>query len=899
MLFNFYPHAEDANEVLKNFSVVPEAGLTNKEAEERIKRYGQNVLKEEKGFVFLKTFLNQFRNPLTILLLAAGIITIFLEEYHNAAVIFLAVIINSLIGFFEEKKAADVFAVLKKSLKKYATVVREGEKQVIESTGLALGDIIMLEEGDMVPADCRIIEGKGLEADESMLTGEWLSVQKNISKVDLKTRVSAQSNMLFMGTLVANGFVKAVIVRTGENTEFGKLAKFSQEKNNELTPFQKQIKSLSRFIGIFVVLFSLILFILGVFQGKDINDMFLSAVAIVVAAVPEGLPIAVTIILVLGSKSIFNKGGLIKKTLMAETLGGVDVILIDKTGTLTKSQMKISRIITANDVLSRDSNEIEKKEQARINLLMKAQFISSAFIENQKSELKERIIRGKPMEKAILEAGIESGLEIKKIFEEHPRVDFLPFNSERRFFASLHKFNGDNEIYIGGAPEAVLELCSTYQTDLKECRPLKDKELFKESYESFMKEGGRMIAVCFKTVVQKEIPRNDDHFFEDFCFLGFIAFQDSLREDAKESLEAAKNAGIQTVIVTGDSLNTAKAVAENIGLVSVDTAGLMSDNPKKQYASFDEIDDSDKDNILSIIEDVKIWARVLPHQKMALVESWQAKNKIVAMTGDGVNDVPALKRADIGIALNSGTDAAREAADLILINNSFNVIVEAVKQGRIIVDNIRKVLTYLLSSGFTEMILIGGSVILNFPLPVLPNQILWANIMQEGFMNFAYAFEKEEDDVLKRKKVSGDHRLLFTKEMKIMIFVIGIITDIFLLALFIILLKLNYDLTKIRTIMFAGLSSNAIFFALSLKNLSLPIWKINIFSNKYLLFFLVLNVLLLAAALFLQPLQNLLDLTPLSFYEIMIILGIGVLNFIAIETAKLFIASRKNKSAEV
>lgn len=907
MLKDFYPHAEDASEVLKKFSVSPELGLTKEQTEERIKQYGLNVLKEEKHFIFLKTFLNQFKNPLIILLLTAGLITIFLEEYHNAAVIFLAVIINSLIGFFEEKKAADVFAVLKKSLKNYATVIREGEKQVVETMSLVPGDIITVQEGDMAPADCRIIEVKGFEVDESALTGEWLPVLKNISKVELKTRINSQFNMLFTGTLAASGFAKAVIVRTGEHTEFGKLAKFSQEATSKLTNFQRQIKNLSRFIGVFVVFFSLIIFILGVFQGKDANQMFLSAVAIVVAAIPEGLPIAVTIILVLGAKSIFNKGGLVKKILMAETLGGVDVILTDKTGTLTKAQMKISSIITAGEILSRKPEKnLVKSEQARINLLTKAQFISNAFIENQESEIHEWLIRGKPMEKAILEAGIESGIQIRKIFEEHPRVDFLPFNSERRFFASLHGFNDNNEIYMGGAPETLLKICSTYQTVSEKCRPLRGKEkgMFKESYESFMKEGGRIIAICFKNTALKEIPRNDDDFFKDFCFLGFVAFHDPLREDAKESLKTAENAGIWTVIVTGDNLNTAKVVAENVGLISIpetsltlDVADSTSDNfdnLKKQYVSFDENNDLSKDDVTNIIESVKIWARVLPHQKMALVEAWQAKNKIVAMTGDGINDVPALKRADIGIALNSGTDAAKEAADLILTNNSFKVIVEAIKQGRIITDNIRKVLTYLLSSGFTEMILIGGSIALNFPLPVLPNQILWANIIQGGFMNFAYAFEKGEGDILKRKKSDDNRKSLFTKEMKIMIFVIGIITDIFLLILFIILLKLNYDLAKIRTIMFAGLSSDAIFFALSLKNLNLPIWKINIFSNKYLLFSLVLSVLLLIAALFLQPLQSLLDLTSLSFNEIIIILGMGVLNFITIEIAKWFIASRKN-----
>lgn len=921
MLTNFHPHAESAEFVLKELKTNTITGLSRKEAEKRQKEYGLNEIKEEKKFEILILILKQFRNPLVFLLLAAGILTLFLKEYHNSIIIFLAVLINSTVGFVQEKQMKDAFSILKSSLKKYSVVIREGEKQRIEARFIVPGDIIFLKEGDTIPADARIIEEKGAEVNESILTGEWLASRKNSKETDLKVRITERTNMIFQGTMLEKGLITAVVISTGEKTEFGKIAGLIRGAESIKKPaaFQKNITKVSRFIGAAVFLVIIILFFAGIYRGIDKTEMFLSAVAVSVAAVPEGLPIAVTVILVLGMRRIVKAGGLPKNLSVLETLGSVDTILTDKTGTLTSAKMQIARIITpfdANTEAKSQEKDLNPKggakkneitaESLRIKVLEIAQFVSEAFIENKESELKNWIIRGDPLEKAIAHAGIEAGLNREKMFAEYPRIDLLPFDSERRFSASLHKFKELNKLFISGAPEVIIKNSASFE-DIKKIKKLTRflKDKFLSCYENEAAKGARIIAIASSVAEFSEIPRKTEELFsaisKKMIFHGFIAFHDPVRADAAMSLKLAGSAGIDIKILTGDNLNTAKAVASEIGLLR------MRDIRSSVFLNGEDLENMNKDDLQEKIDDIKILSRILPHEKMMIVESLQAKGKIVAMTGDGINDAPALSRADVGIALESGTDIAKESADLILTNNNFNVIVAAMREGRVITENIRKVITYLLSTGFSEVILIGGSIAAGFPLPVLPAQILWANIIQEGFMNFAYAFEKESDGVAseggdsvvsahKDGVMKKENRVsqIFTREMKILIFIIGIITDIFLLILFFVLLKMNYDLDKIRTIMFVGLTSDAIFFALSLKSFKNPIWKINIFSNIYLIFALALSLFMLFVSLSLPFLRNLLELTPISGKEFLIVFTLGIINLITIEAAKLWM-NRKAK----
>ena len=897
VLEDFYFHSADISDVFKRLNVDPKKGLAEKEFQERLKHHGHNVLEEGKNFRSLGIILRQIKSPLVFILIIAALFTLYLKEYTDFIVIIIAVLINTIVGYLQERQASDAFRKLKSSIKKYTVVLREGLERKIETSAIVPGDILILRGGDQIPADARIFEEKGLEIDESVLTGEWLNSKKSAGVVKARARITEQSNMIWMGTLAVAGWAKAVVSKTGKETEFGKIAGLLKEKKERMTQTQKNITGISRFLAILITVIVVTIFLLGVLRGEGLGDMFITAIAVAVATIPEGLPVAITVILALGMRSILKKGGLVRKLNAAETLGSCDIILTDKTGTLTEAKMRVSNIISPEQIFKKAVVKTADDFVKQKSYILKISILTSdAFIENPKEQPEKWIIRGKSMDRAIFEAGVEAGADPDKFLKIYKRSDFLPFDAERRFVASINKkydFDGifdfesdENAVYVSGAPEAILAISSKYAIGGNlEVLTAPAKKKIRNFYEDIAKEGIRVTALAFRGTSYNEFPRdNRDLFFNGLVFCGLMGFDDPIRESVGPSLLEARNAGVRTVMVTGDHKSTALAIAKKIGLL--ESGGVLTG---------EEMEKMSRKDLEDRIEQIDIFSRVLPRQKMDIVEAWQSKNKVVAMTGDGVNDAPALKRADIGVAIGSGTDVAREASDIVILNDSFSVIVAAIEQGRIITDNIRKVITYLLASGFTEVILVAGTLFLGYPLPVLPAQILWANIIQEGFMNFAYAFEPKEKDVMaKIPGKDGMPKKIINAEMKVLIFIIGIATDLFLLSLFFILYGMNYDLEKIRTIMFAGLSIDAIFFAFSLRSLRRPIWKINPFSNSYLILAFVLSLMFLAGALILPPVQSILRLVPISISEFLIILGLGILDLLAIETGKLIYIRKFN-----
>lgn len=859
-------------------------GLEEKEAVKRLKKFGKNVFSREERVYYSKLFWKQIKSPLVFILIIAGVIAFFLQEYTNAIVIFIAVFINSGIGIFQEGKASQALKKLKSFQKKYAMVMRDGHQKLIESAEVAPGDILILQMGDLVPADARLIEEKGLEVNESALTGEWMAVAKDAKKKIPETAALVErENMLWMGTLVTEGWARAVAVNTGFRTEIGKIAEMVGEEKEIATPLQNGIKRVARFLGILTVLGLAVIFGVGLARGQSFTEMFLVAIALAVAAIPEGLPVAVTVVLALGMKKILSKGGLVKNLNAAETFGSTSVILTDKTGTLTKAEMKVSKIMT---LLSEGREFKDKEHKDRLQVLQMAMLASGGFIENPNDELKEWVVRGRPMDKAILLASIEAGVRPQEIFKKYPRVDFIPFDSERRFSASLHKIkDGGGRVYALGAPELILNFCGKIYKDGKSVKMAdKERKFMERSYEKETSRGIRMIAIAYKDGEWDSFPRGEDgeddgKIFSNMTFGGFIGFHDPLREDVAEAIKSVRDAALRTVMVTGDNVITAKKIAEEAGLLTKN--GIILEGSDIERMSAEELK--------NIVEKVDVFARVLPHQKMNIVRAWQARGAVVAMTGDGVNDAPSLKGADVGVALGSATEVAKEASDIILLNNSFSIIVAAIEEGRRILDNLKKTTAYLLSTGFSEIILVGAAIIAGMALPVLPTQILWTNIIEEGFMNFAFAFEPKEDGLMKRDPNNWSSKDLLSKNLRRLIITISAITSIFLLVLFFSISKAGYSIEEIRTIMFAGISIDSIFFAFSLKNLKKPIWKIRIFSNMYLIFSLVLSIALLAAALFLPPLQKLLSIAPLSAFELLLVLGVGIFNLFTIETAKYFL----------
>lgn len=844
-------------------------GLSEEEHKKRLQKYGPNIIQEQKSFRFWKILFDQLKSPLVFILIIAGLITILIKEYTDATVIYIAVTINTIIGIYQEGHASRAFEKLRSSVKKSAVVIREGKQMEVGTETLVPGDIVILESGAQIPADIRLIEEKGLEVNEAILTGEWMPQEKSIEPLAEDLRITEQKNMTWMGTLAENGWAKGVVVQTGAQTELGKIAS-SLKQEEELTPFQKGVSRLARIIGIIIVIITLIIFAIGLLEGDPLVQMFLTAVAIAVAAIPEGLPVAVTVILAISMSRILVKGGLVKKLVKAETLGSTTVILTDKTGTLTKGEMHLKEAISAQSVIEKG----DARSQAVLTIGM---FTAGAFVENMDAPKEQWIIRGRPTDKALLRAGIESGITPKELFSENPRVDFLPFESERRFAAALHTDKKEgNILYVTGAPELIIERATMFDA-YGVLKPLSEKErgALKEKHESYTKQGMRVVAVGFKKSDMLELPRkNTDTLLEKIILVGFIGFHDPVREDVGEAITRAKQAGLRPVLITGDHANTALAVAHEVGL-SDDRDAITGEMLEKM----------NEEEIRNIISKKSVFARVLPHQKLLLVKALHKDNEIVAMTGDGVNDAPALTEADIGIAVESGTDVAKEASDLVLLDDSFKIIVSAIEQGRIAIDNLRKVVTYLLSTNFSEIAVISTALLLRLPLPVLPVQILWANLIEEGFMNFAFAFE-EGENVLKKRNLNESPNKIITPQMRAIIFGAGIVTSMMLIGLYFFLLHYNYPEDQLRTLIFAGLSIDALFFVFSLKSFTKPIWKINIFNNRYLLGAFGISFLFLISALTFPPLEYILQTVTPTLQEFGLLLLLGIGNLLTIEAVK-------------
>jgi len=853
-------HNLEREEVVKILRTNIKKGLSEKEVEFHQKEFGKNLLPEKKSLSQLRLFLEQLRSPLIYILIIAGIVTLVLKEFTDAIVIFGAVFLNTIIGFIQENKSSQTLRELKKVVKHTAEVLRRGNLKIIDSTELVPGDIIILNPGDKVPADGRILDSHNLKINEMALTGEWLAAKKSPEILSKEIPLADRDNMVYMGTVIEDGNGKAVVTETGIKTEIGKVAEMIRETKEEKTPYQKRLTNLSKIVGIVISLICFGIFIEGILTGIEFVEMFTTAVAVAVAAIPEGLPVAMTVILSLGMQRILKKKGLVRKLISAETLGSTSIIFSDKTATLTEGKMKVSDVLSSS-----------KKLALKIAVLC-----VEAFIENPKEEKEKLILRGRPTDKALLFAGFELGILREEIEKKEKRIDELLFDPVNKYSASLYETSKKGSIlYVLGSPENILEksVLSSY----------KIKKL-KSQYESLSAKGLRIVSVACRKYKSRNMKYEK---LEDLCnhltFVGFITLKDPIRKEAKEALKVCRQAGMKPIIITGDHRLTTKAVAEELGF------RLKKENIL-EGKDLDNLSDKDFEKIL---DKIQIYARVEPKHKLRIIEAWQRKGEVVAMTGDGINDAPALKRADIGIALGSGTEVAKETSDLILLNDSFSIIVAAIEEGRAILDNIRKVITYLLSGSFTEIILIGTSLFLGWPLPVIAVQILWVNLIEDGPIGLSLAFEPKEKDLM-RQKPQGLNIHLLTQEMKALIFIIGIVTDLILLGLFFWLIKYSgYEIPHIRSIIFAGLTIDSIFYIFSCKSLRRNLWHINPFSNKFLVFAWIFSVIMLLAALYFPPLQTLLKTVPLNLFDWQLILGLGLLNIILIEATKWYFIAKK------
>lgn len=870
------------------------SGLSVKEAESRLLRYGENKLKGKKPISKLIIFISQFKSPLAYILLLAGIISLLVREYADAGVIMGAVFLNAVIGFFQENKANRALAKLKEMVEHKALLFRDGNEIELESSQVVPGDIIIIEAGNRIPADARLIQAIDLKVNEANLTGEAIPSSKSLIPLDKGIPLADRENMVYSSTVAVSGKGRAVVVATGQDTEIGKISELVSETKDEETPLQSRLAELSKFLGIIVLGVCSLVLLIGILQGRGFFEMFLVSVALAVSAIPEGLLISVTFNLVLGMQMILREKALTRKLVAAETLGSTTVICTDKTGTLTEGKMSVSHIVIGENEyeVGSEGSRQTKGEAKLVSLALQiGMMCNNAIIEDPEKGLNELRIIGLPTESALMSSALQSGLDRNKLIKEEAVVGELPFSSNTKFMASLHRrTSGSLVLYEKGAPEIVLLKSSTYYHKGKESRlTIAVLEKLKRNFENLTKSGLRVIAVAYREF--KNLNWNDDSNDNDWSkvddkltFVGFIALKDPLRPNVRETIAKTREAGIRTVIITGDHRLTAQAIGKEAGL----------DVSSKNILTGDDLDHLDDVALRKIAGRVDIYARVSPHHKLHIVQALQKNGEVVAMTGDGINDSPALKAADIGIALGTGTDIAKETSDIVLLDNSFKVIVSAVRQGRVIFSNIKKVITYLISDAFSEVILVVGSIIFGMPLALLPAQILWINIVNDGLPDFSLAFEKGAPGLMKRKPISKKTPIV-DGEMKAIIFGSGIIRDLGILALFVWMYKAGFRIEYLRSFFFAILGVKSLMTIYSIRSLSEPIWRINPFRNVYMILATLVSFLLLLFAIYFPVLNKFLSIEPLPLLSWLIIFAIGMGSVVATEIAKLFFIVKNAK----
>ncbi|MBU4421962.1 HAD-IC family P-type ATPase [Candidatus Parcubacteria bacterium] len=859
-------------------------GLKEKEIKARLKQYGKNELPREKMLSRFSIFLSQFKSPLVYILLFAAIISGILMETIDMVIILAAIFINVIIGFAQEDKANRSLEQLKTLVERRSHVIRGGREIEIKAEDLVPGDIVVLEEGSRVPADGRIIKENDLEVNEASLTGESLPIKKTSKKIDKNIVLAERKNMVFMGTLVTGGRAYFVVTDIGIKSHFGEIASLVRETKEEKTPLQERIGNFSKILGAVIVFVTIILFLVGIALGRSPLEMFLTSIAVAVASIPEGLPISITVILAIGMQKMSRHKALTRKMIAAETLGSVSVICTDKTGTLTIGEMRAVHLMSyCGDLFIQKNKQHKAIHKELLDQAMKISLLcNNAVAENMKGELKSWKILGDSTEKPLLIKGYEIGYDKQTLEKKMPRLHELTFNSERKFMATLNKTSKIKaEIFIKGAPELLLEKSKYFFDGIKTLKlGSKEKAYFKKEIEKLTSNGLRVLGLAYKDAEngREKIEEKD---IKDIVFVGIMGLKDPLRETAKSTIQLTRDAGIRPVIVTGDHILTAKAIGEEIGF-------RIGEENVLEGKDIDELSDAE---LKEKIKDIDIFARVLPKHKLRIIDAWQSRGEIVAMTGDGVNDAPAIKRADIGIALGSGSDVTKETSDMVLLDDNFSTIIKAIERGRILFDNIRKVIVYLLSDSFTEVILIAGALILGLPLPVTAAQILWVNIIDDGLPGLSLAFDKGEKDVMERKPRKRTTPIL-NNEMKAIIFIMGILTDLFLLGVFYFVWELTKDLNYSRTISFVGLGIDSLFIVYAARSLHHSIWHTKFWNNQFLNLSVLAGVLMLFLVVYLPVLQTAFKTIGLGWREWVFLLGIGMINLVLIEFIKWFFIHR-------
>ncbi len=856
-------------------------GLSEKEVAKRLRKYGRNELRELKKESLLRKFIRQFEQFIVLLLIAAAIIAAFIavffsqpEELLDSAMIFLIVLMLGVLGFVQEYKAEKSFEALKKMISPKTRVVRDGTVKMVDVKDIVPGDVVLLETGDKVPADGIVVESADLSADEAPLTGESVPVRKYTGK----------KNRVFMGTVIVAGRGKAVIEKTGMETEIGKIASMVQVVESEKTPLEIDLEKLGKQLSIGVIILCAIIFITGVLYGFEVFDMFITAVSLAVAAIPEGLPAVVTVALALGVQRMSKKHAIVRKLKSVETLGSADIICTDKTGTLTKNEMTVRRVFVNGRMIKvggsgyepRGDFTFEKNKvqpDGELKLLLRIGALCNA------SHLKEETdgwnVIGDSTEGALLVLAAKAGMWSMDLIEKYPKITELPFDSERKRMTSIHKENKSRIAYIKGAPESILEI-STKIMENGKTRKLTtaDKKRINEMNNLLTSKGYRTLAFGYKEI--RGAKFNLEKVENSIILVGIVGMIDTPRGEVKPALELCRTAGIRVIMITGDHPLTAKTIAEElkIGNGKVITGSQIDEISDKEFSK--------------IIGDVSIFARVSPAHKLRIIDALHADGYIVAMTGDGVNDAPALKKADIGVAMGiTGTDVSKESSDLVLSDDNFATIVSAVEEGRGIYENIRKALAFLVSGNIAEIAIIFIAVLFGMPIPLIAIQILWINLVTDGLPAIALSadpIDKAVMDKPPRKRTESIWRGMtpFIVEYPIMVIAF---------CLFVFTSTFEADLILSQTMVFTMLVMFEKTQAFACRSLDKPV-GLKVFKNRWLVYATLLTIVLHLAILYVPLLSDLFHVKPLSLEQWELIIGLSLLLYFYLEFRK-YIKNRK------
>lgn len=852
-------------------------GLSDEEALLRLKNNGKNCLPKEHEIGVVTLFLRQFNNPLFFILLFAMTLSFVLKHTSDGFIIALVVLVSGTVGFIQEYKANKALSELNSIIVNKARVLRSGILKVIDQEDVVLGDIIDLAHGDIVPADAKLISCSDLKISEAILTGEANPSNKFYGELPESTSLADKDNMVFQGTAIESGTGRAIVTATGKNTEIGKIATLLKDTKESKTPLQKQIAHFGKWLSIFLVAINVIVFIVGILMGRPFFEMFMISVVVVVSAVPEGMIPAMSIVLALGMQRLISKKGLVRKIVSAETLGAVSVICADKTGTLTEGKMVVKNIIT--DTINFEINKEEitqnKKPDHVVGMALKIGVISNdAVISNMCKDSAANYSSGNPTDVALSVAGSNYGYYRSELEKNEPRIGEFPFSSELKIMATLHKFSLDeNIIYFKGAPEKILPLVNKKLENQNEILINDEyKEEIIKKINFLTSQGQRIVAVGYKKTDKDTLSRED---LIDLVFVGIIVIKDNVRQEAKEAIRLCKNAGVKIIMITGDHANTAVAIANELG-IKVKQSQVMLGN---------EIDEINDTNFSKKVSQILVYARVEPRHKLKIVSFLQKNGEVVAMTGDGVNDAPALKKADIGVAMANGTDVAKEVADLVLLDNNFFTVVEAIKQGRTTFSNIRKVVVYLFTDCFQEMVIISTSVLAGWPLPILPVQILWIKLIESPLPATSLSFETSKNDVLEEKPRKKDEPLL-TKKIKINIAFYAFVMDVIALSIFYFYWNVGNDLTKAQTVMFAALGMSTLFNIYNIRSLGASVFHTNPFKNKFLVIATVVGFILFLVAIYSDYMNKILQTTPLNLFDWSVVFLYAITALFVFETGK-------------